>query len=74
MSENQPKEYDAVLGNQALEGLVLGGIEGVKRRWVSSSVDQRIAALSEALNYGDAGLDLVIQALQDESKQVKCIA
>jgi hypothetical protein len=39
---------------------VLGGIEGVKRRLASAVVEQRIAALTKALKYGQAGLDLVI--------------
>ena len=76
MSENQnePREYDAVLGGQNLipvNTAVLGGIAGVKSRLASPIVEVRIAALSEALKYGEAGLDLIIQALHDESVQVK---
>ncbi len=70
----EPREYDAVLGgkNPPLpDSAVLGGIEGVKRRLASKFVEIRVAALRDALNYGDAGLDLVIEALQDESTQVK---
>ncbi len=71
---NQPKDYDAVRGGSspAYSGLVLGGIEGVKQRFgvgdlpsYSYSIEQRIAALNDALNYGKAGLGLVIQALND---------
>jgi signal transduction histidine kinase len=54
---NQPRAYDAVLG----------GLPGVKRRLTSDAIGYRIAALKEALNYGQAGLDLVIQILKDES-------
>ncbi len=71
---NQPREYDAVLGGTApaLTGaLVLGGIEGVKRRLASRAVEERIAALKDALKYGATGLDLVIQALQDKSDAVQ---
>jgi WD40 repeat protein len=71
---NQPQEYDAVLGGQTPippGSAILGGIEGVKRRLASAIEEQRIAALSEALNYGEAGLDLVIRALQDGSGQVE---
>ena len=71
---NQPHEYDAVLGEQTpipTSSAILGGIEGIKRRWASAIEEQRIAALSEALKYGEAGLDLVIRALQDESVQVE---
>lgn len=71
---NQPREFDAVLGGQApppVEGVVLGGLEGVKRRLTSPVVEARITALSEALNYGESGLDLVIGALKDSLKQVQ---
>ncbi len=70
----QPREYDAVLGSNntaALTDAVLGGIEGVKRRLATGDIESRIIALSQALNYGEAGLDLVIQALQDRSKQIQ---
>jgi hypothetical protein len=70
----QPREYDAVLGGHNLApagSLVLGGIEGVKNRLSSAVEEQRIAALQDAIKYGEAGLDLVIQALQDESEQVE---
>lgn len=44
---------------------VLGGIEGVKHRLNSDNVEVVIAALKEAVNYQDEGLDLVITALQE---------
>ncbi len=71
---NQPKDDDAVLGGQVpapTDGAVLGGIEGVKKRLASTIVGQRVAALYQALNYGEAGLELVAQALGDKSKQVQ---
>jgi hypothetical protein len=74
---NQSQEYDAVLGGQIpirSDSAILGGIEGVKRRLNSAIEEQRIAALSEALKYGKAGLDLVIRALQDESEQLETTA
>jgi hypothetical protein len=80
MTENpdRPKEFDAVLGGQAPDpdgnAAVLGGLEGVKRRLASASVEQRIAQLKEAIEYGAPGLDLVIQALKDEAKQVRWAA
>lgn len=75
MSENpnQPREYDVVLGNQITppaNAAVLGGLAAVKKRLASPIYQQRIVALSEALKYGQPGLDLVIQFLQDESEQV----
>jgi WD40 repeat protein len=71
---NQPQEYDAVLGGQTpirAGSAILGGLEGVKRHLDSAVEEQRIAALSEALKYGEAGLDLVILALQDESEKLR---
>ncbi len=70
--ENQPREYDAVKGSQnstPIDAAVLGGIKGVKSRLSSTRLEVRIAALSLALKYGEAGLDLVVNALQDESMQ-----
>lgn len=74
---NYPKEYDAVMGGTnppPIYGAVLGGIDGIKKRLASSVVEGQIAALSDALNYGDIGLDLALQALQDESMQVQLAA
>jgi formylglycine-generating enzyme required for sulfatase activity len=78
MSENpnQPREYDAVLGGQnpPIYAAVLGGIEGVKKRLASSILEVRINELSDALKYGEKGLDLVLQALQDELFEVQFAA
>lgn len=37
----------------------------------SNNTEERITALSEALNYGEAGLNLLVQALKDESERVQ---
>ncbi|WP_293339790.1 formylglycine-generating enzyme family protein [Microcoleus sp. CAWBG58] len=76
-NQNEPREYDAVRGGQnsiPVNAAVLGGIPGVKSRLASPIVEVRIAALSEALKHGEAGLDVIIQALHDESMQVKFAA
>ncbi|WP_353931992.1 SUMF1/EgtB/PvdO family nonheme iron enzyme [Okeanomitos corallinicola TIOX110] len=72
----QPREYDAVLGGNSpspsLEGAaVLGGIEGVKLRLQNPDAKVRIAALEQALNYGEQGLDLVIAGLKDTSWNIQ---
>ncbi len=72
-NQNQPGEFDAVLGGQApppVAGVILGGLEGVKSRLLSSVVEVQVAALSDTLYYRDAGLDLVIEALPDISGEV----
>jgi hypothetical protein len=63
----QPREFDAVISNSTSpkEGAVLGGIEGVKSRLDSPVAEVRIAALTSAINYGDAGIDLIVKSLQD---------
>lgn len=74
---NQPEEYDAVLGGtqpSPIYGAVLGGIDGIKERLASPVLEVRSSALSDALKYGEAGLDLVLQALQDQSRQVQLAA
>jgi len=81
---NQPKENDAVLGGQNVApagSVVLGGLEGITRRLgvrnsgaIVPDVEQRIAALNDALKYGEKGLELVIPALQDESDFVQRVA
>ncbi|MEH2224259.1 WD40 repeat domain-containing protein [Nostoc sp.] len=74
---NQPREFDAVLGGEVpppVSGVILGGIEGVKSRLRSSVVEVQVHALSEALNYGDMGLEIVIQSLQNQSGQLRLSA
>ena len=76
MLENldQPKPYDAVKGGQLpppVGGVVLGGLAGVKHRLSSSVSEHRIAALKETLNYGDAGLKIVIKICQSETGLVQ---
>lgn len=71
---DQPKPYDAVRGGQLpppVGGVVLGGLAGVKHRLSSSVSEHRIAALSETLNYGDAGLKIVIKICQSETGPVQ---
>lgn len=73
----RPREYDAVLGGQnrpPVGGVVLGGIAGVKMRLASADMQQQIAALKQALNYGEAGIDLVIAALNHESQEIQSAA
>jgi hypothetical protein len=73
-NSDRPKEYDLVLGGNnplPIDGVVLGGIEGVKSRLASNNIQSQIDALSEAFNYGDVGLDLVIDALNNYRREVR---
>jgi hypothetical protein len=71
--QQRPQKFDAVLGNQspiANGSVILGGIEGVKTRLNSEHINVIILALKDALNYGDAGLHLVLQYLEDPESQI----
>lgn len=73
----QPREFDAVLGGKnpaPSTSAVLGGIEGVKRRLQSDISNVQTKALTDALKYGEPGLDVVIQALYSDSFQNKSFA
>lgn len=75
---NQPRSQDAVLGGQSAappsQGMVLGGLAGVKQRLTSPHPEQRLAALPEALRHGQPGLDLVMGALSDRAPSVQAAA
>jgi hypothetical protein len=71
---NQPERGDVVLGGQAAMptgSFILGGFEGLKQRLLSPHPKQRIAALSEALQHGQKGLNFVIRALFDSAPEVR---
>ena len=79
-TEPQPKNYDAVIGGNLAppsNGMVLGGFDRIKRlfgRGVNSTFEQKSMALSQALDYGERGLDLVIRALRDDLEQIQWLA
>lgn len=73
-NSNQPTNYDAVPGRQAPlpeQGVVLERLEELRQRFALPSVEQRVAALSEALKYGDAGVNLLVAAMKDEALIVR---
>ncbi|MBN3898226.1 MAG: HEAT repeat domain-containing protein [Nostoc sp. NOS(2021)] len=72
-NQNQPREFDAVLGGEAppTTDAVLGGVKGVKKRLGSPYAEIRLAALQDALNYQTEGLNLVIHSLHDCSRKVR---
>jgi hypothetical protein len=74
---NEPHPFDAVLGGQSpppVNAAVLGGLAGVKQRLASTSEEVRIAALSDALKYGQAGLDIVVEIFKTETGAMQCAA
>lgn len=76
MQPNQPQAQDVVLGGQSsisapTSGLVLGGIAGVQHRFKQGNIEHRIAAVYEANRYGDAGLEVLLSALNDSCLSVQ---
>jgi hypothetical protein len=74
---NQLKKFNTVLAGKSTastHAAVLPGIDELKYRLECPAVEVRIAALTEALNHGEAGFDLIIQALNDYSKKVQNFA
>lgn len=72
-NQNQPRKFDAVIGGETSSlnyGVVLGGIEGVKKRLDSDDYKVKIAALEDALKYGDKGIDLIIEALYNNDSKM----
>lgn len=69
----RPQNFDAVLGNQTQidnGSVILGGIEGVRTRLNSERIHVIILALKDTINYGDAGLHLVLQYLDNPESQI----
>jgi formylglycine-generating enzyme required for sulfatase activity len=75
--EQQPGKYDVVMGGQSQAppgAAVLGGMLGAKMRFSNPATEVRIAALGEALKYGEKGLDLIVEALEDREMAVQWAA
>jgi hypothetical protein len=71
---NHPQENDLVLGGDhppPVSSAVLGGLDGVRWRLTNRSAEERVQAIALLPNYGAEGLDLLIQALQDDSLLVQ---
>lgn len=71
--QQRPQKFDIVLGSQTSisnGSVLLGGIEGVKTRLNSENINVIILALKDAINYGDAGLCLVLQYLENPEAQI----
>ncbi len=76
-NSQSPREYDAVLGGNSpppIYGAVLGGIEGLNRRLETGNTQQRVDSLADAIKYGDAGIDLLIESLGDGEIELRAKA
>jgi hypothetical protein len=70
---SSPRPWDLVLGGQAAASgappyaLVLGGLEGARRRLTRGEEAVRLATLPQLLQYGPAGLAELVAALAGNS-------
>ncbi|MBL1178700.1 hypothetical protein [Pantanalinema sp. GBBB05] len=65
----QPKATDGILGGQTpppIASAVLGGIAGLRQQMTLASPEQRSQLLPTALNYGEAGITLLISLLNND--------
>jgi hypothetical protein len=72
-----PCGSDPALGGNPpppLTGAVLGGWAGATQRLESEAIGARLAALKEVIQYGDRGIERVIQALTDPAEPVRRLA
>ncbi|NJO19542.1 MAG: hypothetical protein HC838_05040, partial [Spirulinaceae cyanobacterium RM2_2_10] len=70
----QPRRYDAVLGGRLPappDSALLGGLAGVRQRLAGGEPAYQITALTEALRYGEAGIALVVAALDADIAAVQ---
>jgi hypothetical protein len=73
-ASEQPNEQDVVLGGDnpaPLHAAVLGGMKQLEQRLNSSALDVKFTALRECLNYGEPGINHVLQALHDPSPRIE---
>lgn len=71
IESNNPQQNDAVLGgNKPSQDAVLGGVGAVQWRLETASFELKLLALSEALKYGNAGLDAVMRGLRKQPSLV----
>jgi hypothetical protein len=69
-TSNQSKDNDAVLGGQATPptGEVVSEWERLGQNFTLLTTEQRISTLSDALQYGEEGIDLLIKTLNNDKE------
>src|SRR6476646_7143487 len=75
-SSNQPHVFDPVLEQAPFlkENATVTGLEAVKQQLTSNSLELSQAALSDALNYGKEGLQLVVEIVQTKTDPLQWAA
>jgi hypothetical protein len=76
-NDSQPQQSDLVLGGHVpppASGAILGGIQGLRQRLDGASSDQKVELLPQSLNYGETGIDLLVEAVHDAALIVRATA
>ncbi|PLS69665.1 MAG: hypothetical protein CV045_00905 [Cyanobacteria bacterium M5B4] len=75
-SHNQPQKSDVVLGGTSPnQALVMGGVPGLKQAlYRTETITQRQEILQSALNYGREGIEIVLQFLRHQDKELRIFA
>jgi|GEM_PF-2606426 len=74
---NSPQNTHAVLGGQnppPRDSATLGGIEGVRQSFTTGNCEQRVGIIPTALNYGEAGIEFLIEVLSAPELTVRATA
>ncbi len=73
-NSQEPKEDDVSLcGHYKVpaDDVVLGELERINQLMVHGRIEQKIDALLDAFEYGQAGLEIIIHSLHDSSREVR---
>ncbi|MEH1949362.1 MAG: WD40 repeat domain-containing protein [Nostoc sp.] len=73
-NSQEPKEHDVSLcGHYKVpaDGVVLGELERINQLMAYGRIEQKIDALLDAFEYGQAGLEIIIHSLHDSSREVR---
>lgn len=75
-SQNQPQKSDAVLGGYSPnQALVMGGIPGLKQAlYRTETIPQHQEILRSAVNYGREGIEIILQYLRHQDKELRNFA
>ncbi|UBF26334.1 hypothetical protein K9N68_33360 [Kovacikia minuta CCNUW1] len=70
----QPQATDVILGGQTsppVTGAVLGGLEGLQKRFLHLDPNQKLEVMPGILELGEPGIDLLIAVLNDDAISVR---
>ncbi|MEH1986172.1 WD40 repeat domain-containing protein [Nostoc sp.] len=73
-NSQEPKEHDISLCGHSkfpADGVVLGELERINQLMAYGRIEQKVDALLDAFEYGQAALEIIIHSLHDSSREVR---